>query len=133
MGLVSSLLGPCIYGVLYYRQPVRPVVLLVVAVDSKCCFDVLIGFLRLSVRLWVIGSAEVLRNLQLFAQLPEERRSETRVSVRDDFLWEPHEWKDAIFEQFGHPFCVNRFLAWHQDDRLSAIMIGDRHDRIIAF
>src|SRR6266850_4139912 len=80
-GLFRCCRGPSIYGVLYYWQPVRPVVLLIVAVDPECGFDVLIGFLRLSIRLWVIGSAEVLRDLQLLAQLLEECRGETWVPI----------------------------------------------------
>ena len=58
--LASGSAGPGIVYKLCHWEPVGPVILLVVPIDSKILFKPLIGTFQLSICLWVISSAEVL-------------------------------------------------------------------------
>ena len=71
-GEAGSGIRPGVVYELGHRQERSPVVLLEVAVDPKVLFQPLVGTLRLSVRLGVIRGADILRNVQLFAEFSGE-------------------------------------------------------------
>jgi len=71
----------------------------------------LIGFLRLSVRLWVIGRAKVCEISSCLHNSLKKCRGEMWVPVEIIFLGVPR-MKDAILEHLATP-SASIVLAWH--------------------
>ena len=111
-------------------QPVRPVILLVIAIDTQYGFQRLICSFRLTVGLWMIGRADVLFDIQLVAELPEELGGEACVAIGDDFLRDAGIREGVISKQPRDFLTSHVFPARDQDDSLGAIMIGDGEDGI---
>ena len=67
-GEAGSGVGPRVMYELSHGQECGPIVLLEIAVDSEVLLQPLIGAFRLSVRLGVIRGADILCDVQLFAE-----------------------------------------------------------------
>ena len=67
-GVAGGGIGPGIVYKLSHRQECRPIVLLEIAVYPEVLLQPLVGTLQLSVRLGVIRGADILRDVQLFAE-----------------------------------------------------------------
>ena len=67
-GEAGSGIGPGVVYELSHGQEHGPVVLLEIAVDSEVLLQPLVGAFRLSIRLRVICGADVLCDIQLFAE-----------------------------------------------------------------
>ena len=111
-------------------QPVCPVILLVIAVDAQYGFQHLIRSFRLTIGLWVIGRADVLFDIQLVAELPEELGGEACVAIGDNLLGDAGIREGVISKQSRDFLTSHVFSARDQDNSLGAIMIGDGEDGI---
>jgi hypothetical protein len=124
-GLFSCGQRPGVQDVLDHRQPFSPIVLGLVAKHLQDGLYTLIGVFGLSVSLWVIGSAHVVFDGQLVAQLLEHFRGEAHVSVRYQFLWNAGIGKDSFSIEFEEFLCCHGLFAGHQDHCLHTIMVSD--------
>ena len=64
-----------------------PVVLLEVAENPEVLFEPLVGAFRLAICLWVVCCADILFNLEEFAEFFCEGGGKAGVLVRDDLGW----------------------------------------------
>ncbi len=71
----------------------------------------MIGPFGLAVRLWVVCHADVLFDVQVFAEFLHCSGSESGVLVRYHFLGEAVVWKNVFAVEFGDSYGVNCFLA----------------------
>ena len=69
----------------------------------------------LSVHLWVVGSADVLFDVQVFAEFPHCSSRESGVSVGYDLLGEAVVWEYVFAVEFGDPYGINCLFAWDED------------------
>ena len=111
-------------------QPVCPVILLVIAIDAQYGFQRLIRSFRLTIGLWMIGRADVLFDIQLVAEFPEELGGEACIAIGDNFLGDAGIREGVISKQPRDFLTSHVFSAWDQDNGLGAIMIGDGEDGI---
>ncbi len=100
--------------VLGEREPFGPVGLHSVPKYSEVLFQPLVGSFGLSVRLRVVGGADVLFDVQVFAQFPHCGSRKSGVLVRDDLLWEAIVGEDVFAVEFSDSYGVNRFFAWDE-------------------
>ena len=68
----------------------------------------------LSVRLWVIGGADVLFDVQVFAEFPHRSGRKSGVSVRDDLLGEAVMGEHVFAVEFGDSYGVDCFFTWDE-------------------
>ena len=78
----------------------------------------------------MIGRADVLFDVQLVAELPEELGGEACVTIGDNLLGDPSIREGVISEQPRDFLTPHVFSARDQDNGLGAIMIGDGEDGI---
>ena len=64
--------------------------------------------------LGMIRSADVLGDVQLFAELCGEIRCETCVSIRNDSIGDSKVWEDVLRVKGRHALTGNGLLAWEK-------------------
>ncbi len=62
----------------------------------------------------MVGSADVLFDVQVFAEFPHRSGRESGVAVGDDFLGESVVGKYVFAVKFGNPYGIDRFFAWDE-------------------
>ena len=101
-----------------------------VTIDAQYGFQRLVRPFRLAIGLWVIGRADVLFNIQLVAELPEELRGKAHVAIRDNPLRDASIGEGMISKQLRDFLTSHVFSARDQDNGLGAVMISDGEDGI---
>ena len=113
-GEASSGIGPGVVYELGHRQERGPVVLLEIAVDLEVLLQPLVGTLRLSVRLGVICGADVLCDVQLFAEFGGEVGRKVCILIRDDSIGYSEVWEDMLRIEGCHALASNGLFAWEE-------------------
>ncbi len=72
----------------------------------------------------MVGGADVLFDVQVFAEFPHRGGHESGVVVRDDFLRESVVGKYMFAVEFGDPYGVDRFFAWDEYGSFQAVVVG---------
>src|SRR5882724_1043163 len=72
----------------------RPIVLLVVAIDSEVLFQSLISLFSLSITFGMISRSEVKLHVQCSSKGPEEVGHEFRTTIGSDMAWDTMLGKD---------------------------------------
>ncbi len=80
----------------------------------------------------MVGGADVLFDVQVFAEFSHGGGCESGVSVGYDLLGEAVVWKYVFAVEFGDPYGVNCFFAWDEDGSFGAVMVGYRQYRIVS-
>src|SRR6266436_9112645 len=111
-------------SILGEREPLSPVSLCSVSEYSEVLFQPLVGSLGLSVRLRVIRCADILFDIQVFAQFSHFGGRESGVSVGNDFLREAVVGENVFAVEFGDSYGVNCFFAWDKYGSLRAVVVG---------
>ena len=101
-----------------------------IAVDAQYGFQHLIRSFRLTIGLWMIGRADVLFDIQLVAELPEELGGEACVAIRDNPLGDAGIREGVISKQPRDFLASHVFSARDQDDGFGTVMIGDGEDGV---
>ena len=63
----------------------------------------------------MVSGADVLFDVQVFAEFPHRSGCESGVSVRYDLLGEAVVWEYVFSVEFGNSYGVNFFFAWDKD------------------
>ena len=74
----------------------------------------------------MIGSADVLFDVQVFTEFPHCGGCELGVSVRYDFLGEAIVGEHVFAIEFGDSYGVNCFFAWDKDGSFRTVVVGYR-------
>ncbi len=62
----------------------------------------------------MVGSADVLFDVQVFAEFPHRGGHELRVAVGDDLLREAVVGEHVFAVEFGNSYSVDGFFAWDE-------------------
>ncbi len=114
-------------------EPLGPIGLCSVSEYSEVLFQPLVGSLGLSVHLGVIGSADILFDIQVFAQFPHCGGRESGVSVGNDLLWEAVVGEDVFAVEFGDSYGIDCFFAWDEYGSLRAVVVGYGQYGVVFF
>ncbi len=66
----------------------------------------------------MVSGADVLFDVQVFAEFPHRSGCESGVSVGYDFLREAIVWEYMFSVEFGDSYGVNCFFTWDKDGSL---------------
>src|SRR6266403_1677270 len=132
-GLSGCRVWPGVVCILGEWEPFSPVSLCSVSEYSEVLFQPLVGSLGLSVRLRVVSGADVLFDIQVFAQFPHCGGRESGVSVGNDLLWEAIVGEDVFAIELGDSYGINRFFAWDEYGSFRAIVVGYRQYGGVVF
>src|ERR1700710_2228442 len=80
----SSSTRRVVIGELGEGKEIRPVVLLIIAVDAQVLFQCLVGTFGLSIAFWVVPRGEVEMHVKCFTKRAEEVRDKFRTAIRCD-------------------------------------------------
>ena len=104
-----------------------------IAVDSEVLLQPLVGTLRLSICLEVIRSADVLCDVQLFAEFYGEVQCKTCISIGDDSIGYSEVWEDVLHIEGRNTLASNGLSAWEEQRCLGTIVIRDGENGIVSF
>ena len=88
--------------------------MLEVAVNPEVLFKPLVGAFQLPICLWVICSANVLCDVQLFAQFYCKVQCEVCIIIGDDLGGNPKVWKDMLCIECCNPLTGDGLVAWEK-------------------
>ena len=85
--------------------------MLEIAKNSKRHLNMLIGFLTLTIHLWVIYTRHILLDFQHVANLLKDLRGKPSIAIRDHFVWQPYDWKDVLQVKLCNSKSIDLLLA----------------------
>ena len=108
----------------------RPIVLFGVSVEAEELFQLLIGTFRLSIGSGVKCHRGVLFDAKRLTYFGGEATHEPGISVVNKSFREPHTFEHVFQVELGDSFSCYCFVARHEDDCLSTVVVGNREYRV---
>ena len=118
---------------LHHWQQWCPIILLEVTVDPEVLLQPLVCAFRLSIHLWVICGADVLCDVQLFAQFCCKIWCEVSITIRNDPGRDPEVWENMLHIERRHSLTCNGLVTWEKQKGLAAVVVCDYEDGVIPF
>ncbi len=76
--------------------------------------------------MWEVGGADVLFDIQIFAEFPHGGGRESGVSVGYDLLGEAVVWEYVFAIEFSDSYGIDCLFAWDKDGSFRAVMVSYR-------